>query len=437
LNLTEKQREAVEHLARGKRGIAWWKVGEGKTRIALAWALEVCPTRPPRVLVVCSPGAVRTWQDEIALTGAQIDAQFLSYGMLSSGKNENRAIDFDSFNALIADELWLFKNHRSKRSRLITELSARVPTIGLSGSVVTARSIEDIFGQAKAVGLSQLIARNITDFRRQFCNQVFNRWGYIEWLPKRGAVEQIQTRLAKHVHVHFPLETREIKEIYYGASPSAEQLKIKRELVQDYFFAHRNENGEDDGFTVEVKSGAALLSKLQQVSDGSLLNSAGDSLRIESPKSQKLRELVSELLDAGERVLVWVAFRRSLELLHDLLGRKTALLSSGHQFDAGAWRSGAQRVCIATVGSGASLNDFAGVRASIFYSSPFSHLQNQQARGRTLRASSDSQGRLYYHLTTDGFPDKRVLQAIAQSRDVEQSIIEITREIVAQEMRTC
>jgi hypothetical protein len=438
VNLSEKQREAVAHLAKVKRGIVWHRVGEGKTRIALAWVQELFPLGTPRVLIVCSPGAFRTWKDEIALVGARVEATFLSYGALSNGKAENRAVDFEATDALIIDELWMYKTAKSNRSKRVAELSRVLPTIGLSGSMVTARNIEDLWGQAKAVGLGGMVARNLTAFRREFCIETFNpgygRGMFIERTPKPGAVEAIQRRIASNVHVYFPKETREVREIFYGVTPSAEQVRIKRELAREYFFAHEDSN-EQGGFQVEVKSAAALLIKLQQVSDGSVLNSEGTSLLVNSPKSERFRELALELIDANERVLVWVAFRASLELLRRLLPCPVALLSSEHVFDSASWSRGETKVCVATVGSGASLNDFAGVRYSIFYSSPFSHLQNQQARGRTLRASSDSMGRVYYHLCTDQFPDRRVFQMIAASRSVEDETIEITRQVVAEAMR--
>jgi ERCC4-related helicase len=257
---------------------------------------------------------------------------------------------------------------------------------------------------------------------------------FIERIPKPGAVEAIQKRLAENIHVYFPNETRETRDIFYDIAPSKEQLEVKRALAKEYFYSHEDTN-EQGGFAVEVKSAAALLVKLQQVSDGVVRNSEGTSFLIESPKARRFREIACELLDGGERVLVWVAFRRSLELLRDLLPGPVAMLSGDHPFDSAAWERGEAKICLATVGSGASLNDFAGVRYSIFYSSPCSHLQNQQARGRTLRASSDPLGRVYYHLCTEGFPDRRVLKMIEASRSTEEEVIEITRQVVAEAMR--
>ena len=50
--LSPRQQQAAAHVAQGgKQGIVWWKVGEGKTRIALAWMYYVVPE--PRPLIIC------------------------------------------------------------------------------------------------------------------------------------------------------------------------------------------------------------------------------------------------------------------------------------------------------------------------------------------------------------------------------------------------
>ena len=430
--LSEKQREAVHHLIRaeGGRGIAWHRVGTGKTRIAIAWAIIRNATR---LLIVCSPGAIRQWQDEIKLLELDgvIEPRFLSYGLLSRGAaSEKLAQDFSALDALIIDELWLYKNAKSRRSLTIAEFSRRLPTIGLSGSMVTARNVEDLFGQARAVGISQLIARNITDFRSQYEIEVVNRFTqFIEWTPQPHAVERIQQKLAGNIHVHFPASTREIRDIDVHVAANPGQEKIKRELAKTYYFEHKDA-GAEQGFAIEIKSASALVVKLQQVSDGFLRDTVNDVyLGVASSKLERLKELVAEFLDADERVLVWCAFRHSVDIVRASLKVPSVALSGSHEFDVEAWQSGRARVCCATVGSGASLNDFAHVRIAVFYSTRFSHLQHQQARGRTDRASSAG-GRCYYYLETDGFPDAHVLRMIRESRAVEEGVIEITQAIV-------
>src|SRR4029077_10932904 len=424
-SLSPKQFEAAVHLARGgNRGIAWWKVGEGKTRIALAWMFYVVPD--PKPLVVCSPGAFRQWDDEIQLLKLELEVTYLSYGMLTR-KGKAPEVYFEKFNCLVIDELWLYKNYKSKRSHMIEQIARRFPSIGLSGSMVTARNIEDLYGQAKALCLDRMISPNITSFRRDYCIEVLNYMGFVDRFPKKGAVEQIQSKIANHVHVYFPEERREIRNINVNVEPSATQLRMRRDLVRDYYYEHQDKWG----FKLEVKSAASLLIKLQQISDGFLRDNDGNFISVPSKKMLRLNELCSEFVDAGERLLIWVAFRKTAQLLSEALSFPSIILSGDHAFDASAWKSPKVKACIATVGSGSSLNDFADIRYALFYSMRFSHVQIQQAKGRTLRKSSDSAARYYYYLMTDGFPDRDVLEMVEESKATEEMVIMATNKIIA------
>jgi hypothetical protein len=166
--LSERQKEAVDKL-QGKSGIIWWKIGEGKTRIALNWAVNFLEP-DSRVLIICSPSAFRQWQDEAEeLSFNKEQLRFLSFGALTS-----KYWKFDverqltGVNCIIVDELWLFKNCKAKRTKELHALATRLPALGLSGSMVTARNVEDIYGQAFAVGISVHISRSLTAFRTEF-----------------------------------------------------------------------------------------------------------------------------------------------------------------------------------------------------------------------------------------------------------------------------
>jgi hypothetical protein len=417
----------VFKLTKANGGIVWWKVGEGKTRIALTWMFYAVPQ--PRPLIICSPGAFRQWRDEIELLGISrnVSPKFLSYGMLSRSKGNTLVIDFQKYNCLVIDELWLYKNPRSKRSDTLSKIANRLPSIGLSGSMMTARNIEDLYGQAKAMQLDKKIARSLTDFRQQYCVEMFNYAGFLERYPRRKAVQTIQEKLADNVHIYFPKDRREIRDIKLNVEPTTQQRKIKRELVQTYYYEHNTKYG----FKLEIKSAGALLVKLQQISDGFLSDGEGHHIYIESSKLHKLKDLCSELLDARERVLVWVAFRNTAKMLSKVLPFPVVILSGENAFDSETWQRGKAKVCVATVGSGASLNDFKDVGYSVFYSTRFSHLQMQQAKGRTNRKSSQHSCAYYYYLQTEDFPDREVFEMIKKSKATEEMVIYITNKVLA------
>jgi hydroxymethylpyrimidine pyrophosphatase-like HAD family hydrolase len=431
--LSDEQELALGHLQERHKAIVWWKIGEGKTRVALAWMLDI--SDPVIPLIVCSPQANRQWMDEIALVGLEgrIKPVFLSCGMLSR-KNAisvlNRLLERSDVHCVVLDELWLYKNPRSHRSLAAQQLSRDYYIIGLSGSMITARNIEDLYGQSCAVGLGDKIATSLTNFRSQFCIEVTNYAGFIERTPKRGAVETIQERLKQHIHVYFPKEVREIRDIPVRLDATPEQTQLRKQLIKEYYLEIRNTNNEQERFQLEIKNGASLLIKLQQISDGFLRDSGGNYISIKSNKLHRLIQHISELLDAGERVLVWFGFRQSIKETLKLSKFPTTLLYSGEAFDVNKWSTGKARVCYATVGSGASLNDFSHTRYAIIYSSSYSFRAFEQAKGRTNRKSSKHSICYYYLYETLDFPDGKVYRMLEESKTIQEYVIEATRKIV-------
>src|SRR5271166_4067480 len=142
ITLDEAQTRALIHLARQPNVIIWHKIGEGKSRIAIYWTYFMTQG-DPRPLIICSPEAFRTWEDEIELLalGRPYKPFFFSYGMLAKSKKGvwelNRQMKSKGWepNCAIIDELWLYKNPSSQRSMAVQAVASAWPTIGLSGSM--------------------------------------------------------------------------------------------------------------------------------------------------------------------------------------------------------------------------------------------------------------------------------------------------------------
>jgi helicase-like protein len=426
--LNDSQTRAVNKLTKAGRGIVWWKIGEGKTRIALAWAALCCSDNDSKALVVCSPNAIRQWQDEADICGFS-RLKFLSYGELQAQYSHAavmRALDDTSLRCAIIDELWLYKNVRTIRTKAVHIISSALPTVGLSGSLVTARNIEDLFGQAYAVNIHHSLASNLTKFRTQFCVSAAN-FGGLKFWAKVDALETIQRRLAPFVDIYFPKAERESKIIPLTVVPTQQQQIHLTDVNSEYFTVL------DSGY-LEVKNAAVLISKIQQISDGAVLNSEGAISFVESAKLARTVELCHQLSDSGEKVLIWCAFKASIDLLYSKLGKEATTLSSHTEFDFEGWNQGRYKFCIATIGSGASLNDFTNVQYAIIYSAPYNHRAVQQAFGRTNRKGSQHEIAYYYMMQTDQTVDESVYRNLKLTSDVEQSIISTSTQVIQQYM---
>lgn len=442
--LNDRQKEAVAKvtaaLVKWKGAVVWWKIGEGKTRIALEAFLELYTVDPQEtLLIICSPNAIRQWQDEINSCPYNVVFKviFVSYGILSNSRAEKtleHIITRNNIGLCAVDELWLYKNPKSKRSISVGALGKRgIPVVGLSGSLITARNIEDIYGQAKAVGLTRLLGGSLTNFRSQFCVAV-EEYGLSYW-AKRGAIETIQKRLAPAVDIYFPKDVRETRIQHITVEPTASQKKYFKALAEDYFAEFQDNITRVKG-ELEIKYATVLLTKLQQVSDGVVLDGERKAVSISSTKYAKLLALLDEYIDAGETPIVWFAFKASLNQVAQALGKKATCLSGDHTFDADGWAKGRYNVALATIGSGASLNDFKNCQYSIIYSAPFSPHAIQQAMGRTNRKGSRHNVCHYTFLSTDGGVDKSVYASLKMSGAVEKSLIRTSTQIIKEYMES-
>jgi hypothetical protein len=186
---------------------------------------------------------------------------------------------------------------------------------------------------------------------------------------------------------------------------------------------------------LEIKNSAVLISKVQQVSDGAVLDSEGKVSHIKSNKLQRLLELCEQFADAGERVIIWCAFKASVDIIHSQLGKKATTLSSHTEFDFSGWAEGKYQFCVATIGSGASLNDFTNCQYAVIYSAPYNHRAVQQAFGRTNRTGSQHSIAYYYMMQTDRTVDASVYQNLKLTAGVERSIIATSSQVISQYMQ--
>jgi Type III restriction enzyme, res subunit len=442
--LTDRQWEAVHQVERAINlhgaAIVWWKIGEGKTRIALQSIINLFgsePDDPKHILIICSPQAFRQWQDEFDTMSNQPNKEkllfhYFSYGLLSTKYAATEVLNiFDNIDPdlVIVDELWLFKNPRTIRSITLHEITERFPTIGLSGSMVTARNIEDLYGQAKAVDAARLLGTSLTHFRTQFCVPV-EEFG-LKFYAKKGALTTIQQRLAPVVDIYFPPNVRETRIQPINVEPTNEQLTHIKNLIDEFYTQFDTvSNTDETKAELEIKLTTSLMVKLQQVSDGVVLLGGGETIPLSSNKELRLYQLLDEYTDAGEQIVVWFAFKASLNKVYQKLGKKATCLSSDHKFDAEGWKQRRYNICLATIGSGASLNDFANCQHTVIYSCANAPVKLQQAMGRTNRKSSQQPVCHYQFLSTLQTPDQAIYQNCRISTEVEKSIIRSSTEII-------
>lgn len=433
------QQAAHDKLIAENGGIVWMNVGDGKTRVALMAAVNIAQdSGHPVVLVVARRAAFYDWQQEIATLQLDVDVLeaelsterqlveatrttivLISEGMISNFIIQDICLKLANnhqIGVIIIDELWLYKNPKSERHKSIKTWTKLFPSIGISGSIMTARDIVDIYGQVAAIGRGESLARHLTNFREQFQTGISG--AYFSWYPKKGAYKAIMDRIEPFVYLHMPKQTeRKTRTNILKVCPTDQQLELLTELKQ---------TAAIEGY-FELNNVANIITKAQQISNGWLKGESGDITNIESSKVDRTVALVEEILEANStnRVVIWCAFRHDINRLRDkmLLLSNVATLQSGQEFNHKLWAKSTCRICLATEASGTSVNHFAQVPYGIYFSQDFKWTSLQQSQGRHTRRSSLHDTAYFTFLHTEKSLDSQVFYTVKHATSAERSFI--------------
>ena len=445
-HLSARQREAYNLITdtHNLGGIAFWKVGTGKTRIAIASGialLQECSMHARMIAVVCRREAFYDWRAELVtlqiraetpeiedLAKAEEIFNIDSFVLVSDGllripktiATLQQLIDRQYLGVILVDEGYLFCNPKSQRSKGLAKITSQIPTVHVSGSIMPSRDLTQIYGQAIAANKHKRITPTLTKFRQEY--QIGIQGHYYAYYPKPGAYKKLMEKMAPFTHLYMPKKAdRERVESIIKVLPNEHQLDLLKEL---------KETMAVDGM-FELKNAVNIILRGQQISNGWLKSDEGFVRYFESTKVARTIALTEEILAVPDaRVVIWCAYREDIkrlkyefELKTDIKLDQIVSLQSGEKFDVDGWYQGKYKICLATEASGSSINHFAQVPYGIYFSQDFKWLNLQQSQGRHDRESSKHPVCFYTFLHTNKTPDAQVFYTVKGSASSEKSFI--------------
>lgn len=438
-NLDLIQQQAVCKFAKLKpiKAIAWWRVGLGKTRLSLcllALLAERHNKFPFVGLVVARPAFEYDLRSELAQIGfdCQLSTEkngwrlsvtkptifFCSFASLQKVKNEMQ-ICKPYVKLIIADELYLYANPRTARSRSLQQLCYGHEAIGLSGSILSRGDNFSVWGQICALGFESKVARGATRFRSEFQTSMrkdFGRGPCLLFQNKPGWQTKLFGRIAEHIDVQFPKTlNRTIEKITTVPLTNVQQSLIK-DLVDNFYM-------EVEGYQWDLTYIFQTLSKIRGVLNGWVALNKGVLHPIPSYKVSTLVDQLVELHECKEQVIVWCAFRNDVKFLQNQVPFATLQMVGGSEFDVDAWKNRRAMVTFATLGSGSSVNHFAQTPYAKFFSLNYRPLDLQQAKGRTDRRSTNSENVFYEYFQCDKSLDQEIFRHIQNIEATENNFI--------------
>ena len=300
--------------------------GEGKSLQTLAFIVH---ENYKRVLVIAPASVKFVWEAEsrkwtnlrtfvmdsktdITLIPNETELIIINYDILKKFFNELMKYKWD---ALVADESHYLKAQSSLRSKIVRQLSRNIPHILLlTGTPILSRPIE-MFNLLNM--LDPKTWNNWYSFAVRYAGGKQGYWGF----EARGAtnLEELKQKISKYF-------LRRKKEDVLAQLPPKNRIDIPIELPKEerkqyelveenlvkYLKEYRKDKTEND--IVKSLRGEKLV-KLNLLRE---INSMG--------KVSVVKELIQDIIDAGEKVIVFSCFNSPLIELNEMFEEESVLL---------------------------------------------------------------------------------------------------------------
>ena len=312
-----------------RNGCVFVSGNTGKTA-SVIWAADYLMNigQVNRVLVVCPLSIMKAaWQQDlfrfamhrscsVAYGDAKTRAKIINAG------SEFVVINFDGlavvkneilnggFDMIVVDEASSYQNAQTARWKIMREVANRANWLWMLTGTPAAQSPLGAYGLAKLVN-PENTPKAFTYFRDQTMLKV----SMYSWVPKREAKDIVHKLLQPAIRFEKAqcLDLPEVTSIDRDAPLTPQQSKYYRQLKKQMAMSAAGEE-------VTAVNAAAQITKLLQVSGGSVYTDTKEVLEFDV--SNRINVVLEVIEEASNKVLVFVPFTHTIELLRNALEKK-------------------------------------------------------------------------------------------------------------------
>jgi SNF2 family DNA or RNA helicase len=312
-------------------------MGLGKTLQSIGLLVRRAGNAPH--LVVCPTSLVGNWQREIARFASQLsvhlhhgpartkvrgplteaDVVVTSYSIALRDIKLLRQIAFDT---IVIDEAQAIKNHRSRTAGAVRDLTGRV-RVALTGTPVE-NHLSELWSISEFVNPGLLGGQ--TDFKRRFADPIEIGRDPVSAATLRARIDPVVLRRMKEdVAADLPPKI----EAVVACTMTDEQAGLYKEAIREAF-----DEGLGDGITRRGRV-LKLLTRLKQICNhpAQYVGEGDGGLAERSGKLDRVTEMLAEVVDEGDKTLIFTQYRQMGELLsrhlHSELGVVAPFLHGG------------------------------------------------------------------------------------------------------------
>ena len=320
------QETTTAFLAEHKKSFCFNEQGTGKTASSI-WASDFLMIQRVvrRALIICPLSIMDSvWRDDI-MTFAHHRTVEVAHGtpekrrqIIEEGSDYvvinydgveivSDAIAKGNFDLIIVDEATHYKNSRTTRWRVLNKLLRDDMWLWMMTGTPAAQSPLDAYGLAKFINPTA-----IPKFYGSFRDMVMTQVSRFKWIPKESSTKTVYKalqpaiRFTKEDCLDLPPMTYVKREVELTRQQNKYYKELKTKLRMEI-------TGEE----ITAHNAAIGMNKLLQIASGAVYTDKGDVLQFDIKNRYKvLKEVIDE---ASRKVLVFVPFRHTIDLLRDKL----------------------------------------------------------------------------------------------------------------------
>ena len=324
------QKTTASFLSIRRRAFCFNEQGTGKTA-SVIWAADYLMKRGlvKRVLVLCPLSIMKSaWQQDLfkfamhrscsiahgsakqreKIINAGAEFVIINFDGLATVKDQ---IIAGAFDLIVVDEANAYKNAQTNRWKIMSQImKATDPRLWMLTGTPAAQSPLDAYGLAKLAD-----SPNCPKYYGQYRDQVMMKITQFKWVPKHKAQDVVHSILQPAIRFEKKdcLDLPEVTHIEREAPLTPQQAKFYNQLKSQMLI-------EAAGEEVSAVNAATKINKLLQISGGAVYSESGAV--IEFDVSNRLNVVLEVIEEASNKVLVFVPFTHTIELLRAKLEKE-------------------------------------------------------------------------------------------------------------------
>ena len=325
----DHQKQTAEFLISNRKSFCFNEQGTGKTA-SVIWAVDYLMSKGVvnRVLIVCPLSVMRSaWQEDlfkfaVHRTVAVAHGSASKRGEIIKGGAEFVIINFDGvkivkeqlaaakFDLVVVDEASAYKNAMTDRWKALRDINKTAKGLWMLTGTPAAQSPVDAYGLAKLVNPT-----GVPMFFGQYRDMVMTKVSEYTWIPKPTAKETVHRVLQPAIRFEKAqcLDLPPVTHVDRDSPMTPQQLKYYNTMKKQMLI-------EAAGEEISSLNAAAKLNKLLQIAGGAVYTDSKEV--IEFDVSNRLKVVHEVIEEASQKVLVFIPYTHTIELLKKYLDSK-------------------------------------------------------------------------------------------------------------------